>query len=531
MKIIFVTGGVLSGIGKGITASSIGAVLRGGGYEIAMQKLDGYLNVDPGTMSPFQHGEVFVTEDGAETDLDLGHYERFIDKDLNSFASFTSGKFFEEILKREREGYYLGKTVQIIPHLTNLVKETVKKAFTSNNSEILIVEIGGTVGDLENGYLLESARELRNELGKENVLFVHVTLLPYLESSKDLKTKPTQHSIRELMAFGIIPDFLVLRADKHINEELIEKVSYMCSIDKSKVIPSPTLKSIYEVPLKYQERNIGDLILKDLSLENRGFNLEKWEKLNQNIKSSKKEIIIGMIGKYNGLEDSYYSLNEGLKIAGFENNYKVKLEFIDAEEIEKNGVDILKNLDGICLPGGFGNRGIEGMIKTCEFARINKIPYLGVCLGSQIMAIEFARNILKFSDANSEEFDASSKNKVVHLMESQKGIYKKGGTMRLGSYTCMIKLGTLAYEVYKKEQITERHRHRFEFNNAYRKDMESNGFLISGKSPDGELVEIVEIKNHPFMIGSQFHPEFKSRPTNSHPLFLAFIKAIIECKV
>ncbi|NDK08672.1 CTP synthase [Candidatus Gracilibacteria bacterium] len=530
MKIIFVTGGVLSGIGKGITASSIGAVLRGGGYEVAMQKLDGYLNVDPGTMSPFQHGEVFVTEDGAETDLDLGHYERFIDKDLNCFASFTSGRFFEEILKREREGYYLGKTVQIIPHLTNLVKEKVKEAYSSNNAEILIVEIGGTVGDLENGYLLESARELRNELGKDNVLFVHVTLLPYLEVSKELKTKPTQHSVRELMSFGIIPDFLVLRADKHIDEELVEKIAHMCSIEKNKVIPSQSLKSIYEVPLKYQERNIGELILKDFGLENKGFDLEKREILNKNIKNSKEEVIIGMIGKYNGLEDSYYSLNEGLKIAGFENNRKVVLKFIDAEIIEKEGTDILKTLDGICVPGGFGSRGIEGMIKACNYARVNKIPYLGVCLGSQIMAIEFARNILGLTDANSEEFSELSKNKVVHLMESQKGIYKKGGTMRLGSYPCEIKKGTLAYEVYKQEKINERHRHRFEFNNAYRKDMEENGFIISGKSPDGELVEIVELKNHPYMIGSQFHPEFKSRPTHSHPLFYNFIKSILQNK-
>lgn len=530
MKIIFVTWWVLSWIWKWITASSIGAVLRGWWYEVAMQKLDWYLNVDPGTMSPFQHWEVFVTEDWAETDLDLWHYERFIDKDLNCFASFTSWRFFEEILKREREGYYLWKTVQIIPHLTNLVKEKVKEAYISNNAEILIVEIGWTVGDLENGYLLESARELRNELWKDNVLFVHVTLLPYLEVSKELKTKPTQHSVRELMSFWIIPDFLVLRADKHIDEELVEKIAHMCSIDKNKVIPSQSLKSIYEVPLKYQERNIWELILKDFWLENKWFDLEKREILNKNIKNSKEEVIIWMIWKYNWLEDSYYSLNEWLKIAWFENNRKVVLKFIDAEIIEKEWTDILKTLDWICVPGGFGSRWIEWMIKACNYARVNKIPYLWVCLWSQIMAIEFARNILWLTDANSEEFSELSKNKVVHLMESQKGIYKKGWTMRLWSYPCEIKKWTLAYEVYKQEKISERHRHRFEFNNAYWKDMEENWFIISWKSPDWELVEIVELKNHPYMIWSQFHPEFKSRPTHSHPLFYNFIKSILQNK-
>ncbi|MFA5916749.1 MAG: CTP synthase [Candidatus Gracilibacteria bacterium] len=529
MKIIFVTGGVLSGIGKGITASSIGAILKGGGYKVSMQKLDGYLNVDPGTMSPFQHGEVFVTDDGSETDLDLGHYERFIDENLNNSSSVTSGKFYEELIRRERNGDFLGKTVQIIPHLTNLVKEKIIEAYNSNNSDILIVEIGGTVGDLENAYLIESARELKSEFGKENVLYIHVTLLPYIASSKELKTKPTQHSVRELMSFGITPDFLVLRADMKITEELVEKTAYMCSVDKRNVIPSPTVSSIYEVPLNYNERHFGDLILEKFGLPNNGFDLKKWEILNDNIKSSKEKVVIGMIGKYNGLEDSYFSLNEGLKIAGFEVKKKVELKFIDSSLIEESdGTNLLKGLDGICIPGGFGERGIEGMIKSCEYARKNNIPYLGVCLGSQIMAIEFARNVLNLKTANSEEFNENTPDKVVHIMESQKSIYKKGGTMRLGSYPCHIKNGTLAYEVYGKNDIDERHRHRFEFNNKYRDAMQESGFIISGTSPDGELAEIVEIKNHKFMIGSQFHPEFKSRPTDSHPLFKGFLSSIIK---
>ncbi len=530
MKIIFVTGWVLSWIWKWITASAIWAILSWWGYNVAMQKLDWYLNVDPGTMSPFQHWEVFVTEDWAETDLDLGHYERFIDRDLNSLSFFSSWKFYEEILKREREWYYLWKTVQIIPHLTNLVKEKIKEAFTSNNSEILIVEIWWTVWDLENWYLIESARELRNELWKENVIFVHITLLPYLEWSKELKTKPTQHSLRELMSYGVVPDFLFLRADKEINEEIIEKVAYMCSMDKNTVIPSETLKSIYEVPLKYQKRNIWGLILKNLSLEVREFNLGKWQNLNDHIKNSKEEIIIWMVWKYNWLEDSYYSLNEWLKIAWFENNRKVILQFIDAEDIEKKWLTVLKTVDWICIPWGFWNRWIEWMIKTCNFARENKIPYLWICLWSQIMAIEFARNVLNLKDANSEEFDVNSKNKVVHLMKSQIWIYKKWWTMRLWTYPCEIMQWTLAHEIYKKDKIDERHRHRFEFNNDYRKDMLDNWFIISGKSPDWELVEIVEIKDHPFMIWSQFHPEFKSRPTNSHPLFWSFIRSIVQNK-
>ncbi len=528
MKIIFVTGWVLSGIGKGITASSIGAILKWGWYKVSMQKLDWYLNVDPGTMSPFQHWEVFVTDDWSETDLDLGHYERFIDENLNKSSSFTSGKFYEELIRRERNWDFLWKTVQIIPHLTNLVKEKIIEAYNSNNSDILIVEIWGTVGDLENAYLIETARELRSEFGKENVLFVHVTLLPYIASSKELKTKPTQHSVRELMSFGITPDFLVLRADMEITDELVEKTAYMCSVDKKNVIPSPTVSSIYEVPLNYNKRQFGDLILEKFGLPNNWFDLKKWAILNDNIKSSKEKVVIWMIWKYNWLEDSYFSLNEWLKIAWFEFQKKVELKFIDASLIEESEwTNLLKWLDWICIPGGFGERWIEWMIKSCEYARKNNIPYLWVCLGSQIMAIEFARNVLNLKNANSEEFNENTPDKVVHIMESQKSIYKKWWTMRLWSYPCHLINWTLAYEIYWKNDIDERHRHRFEFNNKYRDAMQKSWFIISWTSPDWELVEIVEIKNHKFMIWSQFHPEFKSRPTDSHPLFKWFIKSIL----
>jgi len=528
MKIIFVTWGVLSWIWKWITASSIWAILKWAWYNISMQKLDWYLNVDPWTMSPFQHWEVFVTEDWAETDLDLWHYERFIDLDLNFSSSYTSWKLYEEIIKKERDWWFLWKTVQIIPHLTDLVKEKIKLAFTSNNSDILIVEIWWTVWDLENWYFLESARELRNDLWKDNVLFVHITLLPYIASSKELKTKPTQHSVRQLMMYWITPDFLFLRSDIEIDEDIIKKVSYMCSIDEKNVFPSPTLSSIYKVPLEYQKRNLWELILDKFKIKNYSIDLTKWENLNEDISLSKDEIVIWMIWKYNNLEDSYYSINEWLKIAWFKERKKIILRFIDAEDIEKTWTWLLKWLDWICIPWWFWNRWIEWMIKAANFARINNIIFLWICLGSQIMAIEFARNEMKIADVNSEEFDENSQNKVVHIMESQKWIYKKWWTMRLWAYDCEIQKDSLAYDIYQKDQISERHRHRFEFNNKYREEMEKLWFIISWKSPDWELVEIVEIRNHPFMIWVQFHPEFKSRPTNPHPLFLGFIKAVID---
>ncbi len=544
MKIIFVTWGVLSGIGKGISAASIGAILKGMGKNVYCQKIDWYLNVDPGTMSPFQHGEVFVTEDWAETDLDIGHYERFLDTDMNRFSSFTSGKLYEEIITKERRGDYLGGTVQIVPHLTDLVKEKIRSGFDLAGADISIVEIGGTVGDMENEYILESARQLQHDLGKENVIFVHVALLPYLAASKELKTKPIQHSVRTLMSYGINPDFLIIRADAPIPEDVIEKIAHSTGISSTHVIPAPTLDSIYRVPLSFHAEHFWEKIFADLGLPEVKADMKKWEILLANIDASHDILRIAMVGKYVGLEDAYYSLNEWLKAAGFAHQKKVKLEFIEAEDIEKelkienwklkitdqgkiSEIKILQWFDGICIPGGFGTRGTEGMIEAAKYARENKIPYLGICLGSQIMAIEFARNVLGIVDASSEEFNVEWKNNIIHIMEHQKGLTTKWGNMRLGSYPCIIHEGTLAGKIYNELTVSERHRHRFEFNPAYREQMEAKGFLVSATSPDGTLAEVVEIKDHPYMIATQSHPELISRPTRPHPLFMGFVKAMI----
>ncbi|MDD2693837.1 MAG: CTP synthase, partial [Candidatus Gracilibacteria bacterium] len=422
MKLIFVTGGVLSGIGKGIAAASIGALMKGMGFNVFCQKFDGYLNVDPGTMSPFQHGEVFVTNDGTETDLDIGHYERFLDTDMNKFSSFTSGKLYEEIILKERRGDYLGGTVQIVPHLTDLVKEKIRNGADSSSADISIIEIGGTVGDMENEYILESARQLQHDLGHENVIFVHVALLPFLMASKELKTKPIQHSIRTLMSYGINPDFLIVRADTDIPADMLDKIARSTGLKDDHVISAPTLDSIYRVPLSFNKEHFGERIADELKLPISTPDLKKWEKLLTNIDSSNDVLRIGMIGKYVGLEDAYYSLNEGLKAAGFAYQKRVKLRFIEAEDIEKEGTKVLENLDGICIPGGFGNRGTEGMITAAQYAREKKIPYLGICLGSQIMAIEYARNVLGISDADSEEFAPEGQNNIIHIMEHQKGL-------------------------------------------------------------------------------------------------------------
>jgi len=527
MKLIIVTGWVLSWIGKWITWASIWAILKAWWFNIFMQKFDWYLNVDPWTMSPFQHWEVFVTEDWAETDLDLWHYERFIDTNLNKLSSFTSWKLYDEILKKERAWDYLWKTVQIIPHLTDLVKSKIIDWFTQSKADISIVEIGWTVWDMENEYYLESVRQLQTEYWKENVIFIHLTLLPYIIASKELKTKPTQHSVRQLMSYWIIPDFIVLRADSDIPKEVCDKVASFCNIDKNYVIPAPTVKSIYEVPINFQEFNIWNLILNKFKLENRDFDLKNWKSLLNNINNSKEEINIAMVWKYNDLEDAYYSLNEWLKTAWYYYNKKVKLNFIDATDLENNWVEILKSLDWICIPGWFWDRWIEWMVLACNYSRINNIPYLWICLWSQIMAIEFARNVMWISKANSEEFFPDWSHNVVHIMEDQKEISDKWWTMRLWSYECVLRKWTLAYNIYNSEIITERHRHRFEFNNSYREEMEQKWFIISWTSLDWKLVEIVEIKNHRFMIWTQAHPEFKSRPINPHPLFLKFIQSIV----
>jgi CTP synthase len=497
------------------------------GYRVFCQKFDGYLNVDPGTMSPFQHGEVFVTADGAETDLDLGHYERFLGTELNRYSSFTSGKLYEEIIARERKGEYLGGTVQIVPHLTNLVKEKIRLGAESADADISIVEIGGTVGDMENEYLLESARQLRMELGAENVVFLHVTLLPFLGASKELKTKPTQHSVRTLMSYGIYPDFLFIRADRDIPTGVLGKLAGSVGLSHSRVVPTPTLDTIYRVPVEFEKFGLSYELSKALGMEPRICDLSKWERLLADIGDSKKELRVAMVGKYNDLEDAYYSLNEGIRAAGFAHKAKVRLEFVDATGIEEKGTGALEGMDGICVPGGFGNRGIEGMVAAARFARERKIPYLGVCLGSQIMAIEFARDVLGISDANSEEFTPEGKHNIVHIMETQKGVTDKGGTMRLGSYPCVIRKGTIAEKLYGKTETSERHRHRFEFDPAYRDPMEKAGFVVSATSPDGLLAEVVELRDHPFMVATQAHPEFLSHPTAPHPLFLGFVEAMV----
>ena len=479
-------------------------------------------------MSPFQHGEVFVTEDGAETDLDIGHYERFLDTDMNKFCSFTSGKLYEVIILRERRVDSLGGTVQIVPHLTDLVKEKIREGFDSTGADISIVEIGGTVGDMENEYILESARQLRHELGENNVQFIHVALLPYLMASKELKTKPIQHSIRTLMSYGISPDFLIVRADTLIPEDMLGKIASASGIQRQNVISAPTLDTIYRVPLAFHAEHLGEKILNNLSIPFTKLDMKQWEAFLANIDASVDILRIGMVGKYIELEDAYYSLNEWLKCAAFANKKRVKLRFIEAEDLEKEGEKLLVWLDGICIPGGFGTRGTEGMILAAQYAREQKIPYLGICLGSQIMAIEYARNVLGIADASSEEFTPEGKNNIIHIMEHQKGLMTKWGNMRLGSYECIIRSGTLAEKVYGTHKTTERHRHRFEFNPKYREEMEKAGFIVSALSPDGTLAEVIELRDHPYMIATQAHPELISRPFRPHPLFTGFVNAMVS---
>lgn len=530
MKIIIVTGWVLSGIGKGITGASIGALLKSAGYNIFMQKFDGYLNVDAGTINPFKHGECFVTEDGAETDLDIWHYERFLDTDMSQMSIFTAGKLMSEIMTRERKWEYLGNDVQIVPHFTNLVKEKIRLGYESSNADISIIEVGGTIGDMENEAIVESVRQLRQDLGYHNVVYVHLTYIPFLLASKELKTKPTQNSVKDLRMRWIIPDFLICRADVDIPHDIIKKVAYMTGVKEDQVIPAPTVDTIYRIPLDYHNNNLWKHILEHLQLPYTNFDLKRREELYTHIISSTTEIRIAMVGKYVNLEDAYYSLNEWLKVAGFYHDRKVKLIFIEAEELTKENItDYLAGMSGICVPGWFGTRGIEGMLLAIEYARAHKVPYLGICLGSQLMAIEFARNVLWYADATSEEFDPehTSKHHIIHIMEHQKTITEKWGTMRLWTYNCLLQEWTQVKKVYNNTNVSERHRHRFEFNNIYRPEFEQHGFIISGTSPDWTLVEMVEIKDHPFMIATQAHPELKSRPTRPHPLFMWFIQTCL----
>ena len=524
-KYIFVTGGVVSGLGKGITAASLGRLLKNRGYKVVNQKFDPYINVDPGTMSPYEHGEVFVTDDGAETDLDLGHYERFTDENLSKNSSITMGKIYQEVLDRERRGDYLGKTVQVIPHITNAIKEKIY-AFEDTDVDVVITELGGTVGDIEGLSLIETIRQVGIENSPEDVVYIHVTLLPYIHGSNELKSKPTQHSVKELQSFGIKPDILVCRSETEIPDNMREKMALFCNVRKEDIIANRTAGCLYEVPLMLEKEGLAVQVCRHLNLENKEPNNREWKKMIEKINNvTDKVVTIAIVGKYVRLEDSYLSVAESLRHAGFENGVKIDVKYIDSEEItNKNVKEKLKGIDGIVVPGGFGNRGIEGKIETIKYARENKVPFLGICLGMQMAVVEFARNVLKLEDVNSEEFEPECKNPVIHIMTDQKVVTRKGGTMRLGSYPCKIKEGTLANRVYKEININERHRHRFEYNNDYRERMEKAGLTISGTSPDGTLVEMVEIENHPFFIASQFHPEFKSRPDKPAPLFVALVK-------
>ena len=525
-KYIFVTGGVVSGLGKGITAASIGRILKSRGLKVTIQKFDPYLNIDPGTMNPCQHGEVFVTDDGLECDLDLGHYERFIDENLNRYSNITTGRIYMQVLNKERKGIYLGKTIQVIPHITNEIKDTVYKAGEISGSEVVITEIGGTVGDIESQPFIEAIRQVRSEKGRDNVMFVHVTPIMYLAKSEELKTKPTQHSCKELMSMGIVPDLIVVRSSHQLNEEIKSKISLFCNIPSENVIENLDAESIYDIPLMFEEQNVSELIRKKLNLEYKKDELHLWNKQCKNTEVSKKEVEIALIGKYVSLKDAYISIYEALNHSGRENNINVKIKWVDSEELEKKSVeDILKNVDGVIVPGGFGNRGIEGKINAIKYARENDIPLFGICLGMQLMVVEYMRNVIKLEDVNSVEFNENSKNPVINLMEDQVNVEEKGGTMRLGKYPCTLDLNTLAYNAYKENLIHERHRHRFEFNNDYRKIAEDNGIVISGVSPDNRLVEIIELKDNLWALGSQFHPELKSRPNKVHPLFIDFVKS------
>lgn len=528
-KYIFVTGGVVSGLGKGITAASLGRLLKARGFKVAAQKLDPYINIDPGTMSPYQHGEVYVTEDGAETDLDLGHYERFIDEDLNRFSNLTTGKVYWNVLNKERNGEYLGSTVQIIPHVTNEIKSFIYNVGETSDADIIITEIGGTVGDIESQPFLEAIRQVSLEVGKENCIFIHVTLVPYIKSSGEHKSKPTQHSVKELRSIGISPDIIVLRVDEPVDQSIIDKISLFCNVKKDCVIENMTMPILYQAPIMLEKSKLSEIVCRELSLEPGICDMTHWEEMLQRIENRSKTVKIAMVGKYVKLHDAYLSVAEALRHGGFENDAHVEIDWIEAEDVTTDSVEsLLDDADGILVPGGFGDRGIEGKIIAAKYARENDVPYLGICLGMQTAVIEFARNVLGLADANSGEFDENGAHKVIDLMADQHGNIPKGGTMRLGAYPCKITEGTLMKNAYGKPEIRERHRHRYEFNNEYREAMEKAGMTIAGTSPDGRLVEAVEIKANRFFVAVQYHPEFKSRPNCAHPLFREFIKASVK---
>ena len=528
-KYIFVTGGVVSGLGKGITAASLGRLLKSRGLKVAAQKLDPYINVDPGTMSPYQHGEVYVTEDGLETDLDLGHYERFIDEDLNRFSNLTTGKVYWNVLSKERRGEYLGQTVQVIPHVTNEIKEFIYRVGQQSGADVVITEIGGTTGDIESQPYLEAARQVGLEVGRENALYIHVTLVPFLHGSDEHKTKPTQHSVKELQGMGISPNIIVLRCDEPLEEEIFRKISLFCNVKEDCVIENRTLPDLYEAPLMLEKSGFSGIVCRELGLDTGEPDLREWEEMVYRIKHLEKKVTIGLVGKYIRLHDAYLSVAEALHHAGYANSAEVEIRWIDSEEITPENVgEILQGCDGILVPGGFGNRGIEGMITTAQYCRENNIPYLGICLGMQIAVIEFARHVCGIADADSGEFAPEGKHKVIDFLPDQNDEVDKGGTLRLGSYPCVLKEGTVIRKWYGADTIRERHRHRYEFNNDYRDVMEKNGLTLSGQSPDRVIVETVELPDHDFFVGVQFHPEFRSRPNRPHPLFLGLLHASIS---
>ncbi|MDO4380317.1 MAG: CTP synthase [Clostridia bacterium] len=528
-KYIFVTGGVVSGLGKGITAASLGRLLKARGLKVAAQKLDPYINVDPGTMSPYQHGEVYVTEDGAETDLDLGHYERFIDENLNKFSNLTTGKVYWNVLNKERRGEYLGSTVQVIPHVTNEIKAFIYSVAEKTDADVVITEIGGTIGDIESQPFLEAVRQISLEIGRENSLFIHVTLVPFLSGSDEHKSKPTQHSVKELQGMGVKPDIIILRCDEPLEDSIFKKISMFCNVKPDCVIENITLPVLYEAPIMLEKSNFSSIVCRELGIDAPNIDMSEWNEMLEKIHSRKKHVTIGLVGKYVALHDAYLSVAEALRHAGYALGAFVEVKWIDSETVTKENVkEILSDCNGVIVPGGFGNRGIEGKIITAQYCRENNLPYLGICLGMQIAVIEFARHVLGLEDANSNEFDSESQHKVIDFLPDQSDETAKGGTLRLGAYPCKIKDGTQMYRCYKQTEIFERHRHRYEFNNDYREALSKAGLVISGTSPDDYIVETVEIPQNDFYIGVQFHPEFKSRPNKPHPLFVGLVDAALK---
>ncbi|MCI8609834.1 MAG: CTP synthase [Firmicutes bacterium] len=528
-KYIFVTGGVVSGLGKGITAASLGRLLKARGLKVAAQKLDPYINVDPGTMSPYQHGEVYVTEDGAETDLDLGHYERFIDEDLNQFSNLTTGKVYWNVLNKERRGEYLGETVQVIPHITNEIKDFIYTVGKKTSADVVITEIGGTTGDIESQPFLEAIRQVALEVGPQDSLFIHVCLVPYLSGSEELKTKPAQHSVKELRGMGIMPDLMVLRCDKSLDESIYKKIALFCNVKRDCVFENMTVPILYEAPLMLEKQGFSDVVCRELGLEAPKPDMTEWKQMIEAVRNRKRRVKIALVGKYVQLHDAYLSVAEALRHAGYRHSAFIEIKWIDSETVtEENVSEALGDCQGVIVPGGFGNRGIEGKIATAKFCRENNLPYLGICLGMQIAVIEYARNMLGLVDASSGEFDGSSQNKVIDFLPDQSDNINKGGTLRLGAYPCKIRKNTQLFGCYGSDLIYERHRHRYEFNNDYRSRLEESGLVISGTSPDGYIVETVEVPSNDFFIGVQFHPEFKSRPNRPHPLFLGLVETALK---